>query len=57
MGFCQEDQDVTDVLKAMRSYHQTRLLVRNGNGEIVGVISLDDIFHTAPVAELARAEA
>lgn len=53
MAFCQEDQDIREVIDGMRAYHQTRLLVRDAEGHVVGVVSLDDIVAACPIAELA----
>jgi predicted transcriptional regulator len=52
MGFCNEDQDLEEALKTMRTTRQLHLLVRNNEGKTVGVISLSDILEACPEVEL-----
>jgi len=53
MSFCQLDHEVSEVLKTMRMFHQTRVLVKNDGGKIVGVVSLDDVVQACSIAEVA----
>jgi len=51
MAFCNENQELEQVLVAMRTHQQTRLLVQNGEGRVVGAITLEDILQACPLSE------
>lgn len=53
MAFCQEGQELPEVLAAMQAHHQTRLLVRDAGGMVSGVVTLEDIVRACPVEAAA----